>query len=251
MTLFFYSYIGIIGLVLGSFYNVVGLRIPENQSVVRPRSQCPACKRTLTATDLVPVLSYVFLRGKCRNCHSKIPPLYPLIELSTGLLFMLAFYEFGLTGEFVIALLFISLLVIIFVSDIVYMIIPNKVLLFFVPIVLVARLVVPLDPWWDMFVGAVVGFGLLFFIAVISKGGMGGGDVKLFFVLGLVLGLRLTILTFALATFLGALYGVAGMIRGKYKKRQPIPFGPFIAIGALLSYFYGAEILSYYFTMFE
>ncbi|MBA9025737.1 prepilin peptidase [Peribacillus huizhouensis] len=251
MTLFFYSYIGIIGLVLGSFYNVVGLRIPENQSVVRPRSQCPACKKTLTATDLVPVLSYVFLRGKCRNCHSKIPPLYPLIELSTGLLFMLAFYEFGMTGEFVIALLFISLLVIIFVSDIVYMIIPNKVLLFFVPIVLVARLVVPLDPLWDMFVGAVVGFGLLFFIAVISKGGMGGGDVKLFFVLGLVLGLKLTILTFALATFLGALYGVAGMIRGKYKKRQPIPFGPFIAIGALLSYFYGAEILSYYFTMFE
>ncbi|MFJ5621765.1 prepilin peptidase [Peribacillus loiseleuriae] len=249
MTVFIYSYLCILGLVLGSFYNVVGLRIPEKQSIVRPRSHCPSCKRTLTTTDLIPVFSYLFLKGKCRNCHSKISPLYPLMELSTGLLFMLAFYEFGWTGELVIALTFISLLVIIIVSDIVYMIIPNKVLVFFAPILLVERFIVPLDPWWDMFVGAIVGFGLLFFIAVISKGGMGGGDIKLFFVLGLALGLKLTLLTFALASFFGALYGVAGMIRGNYKKRQPIPFGPFIAIGALLSYFYGAEILNYYFTM--
>lgn len=95
MMIFIYSYLLVLGLVLGSFYNVVGLRIPEGQSIVRPRSHCPRCKRTLSTLDLVPVLSFVFLKGACRGCGSKISPFYPIMELATGLLFMLAFYQFG------------------------------------------------------------------------------------------------------------------------------------------------------------
>src|SRR4051812_148795 len=121
---FIYIYLFVLGAVLGSFFNVVGLRVPEKQSIVRPRSHCPSCKRTLDAKDLVPVLSYIFLRGKCRSCGSRISAVYPAVELATGLLFMLAFYRVGLTGELAVALTFISLLVIIFVSDIAYMIIP-------------------------------------------------------------------------------------------------------------------------------
>ena len=246
MIILIYIYLFILGLVLGSFYNVVGLRIPEKQSLVKPRSHCPKCKRTLTTLDLIPVFSYLLLRGKCRGCGSKIPAFYPIMELSTGLLFMLAFYTYGFTGELFVALTLISLLVIIFVSDFVYMVIPDKVLLFFIPLIVIERIFIPLHPWWDPLVGAVVGFSLLFLIALISKGGMGGGDIKLFFVLGLALGLKLTLLAFFLATLVGAVYGVIGMIVGRFKKRQQIPFGPFIAIGALLSYFYGNSIIEWY-----
>ncbi|MDQ0219381.1 prepilin peptidase [Peribacillus cavernae] len=248
---FIYAYQFILGAVLGSFYNVVGLRVPENVSIVRPRSHCPACKRTLGTLDLVPILSYLFLHGKCRGCGTKISVVYPAVELVTGLLFIFALYRFGLTGELAIALLFISLLVIIFVSDISHMIIPDKVLLFFLPFLILGRIVVPLEPWWDMFSGAFSGFALLFLIAIISKGGMGFGDVKLFFVIGLVLGFKLTLLAFFIATLIGAFYGIAGIAAGRFKKRQPIPFGPFIAVGALVSYFYGGIILNWYFRMFD
>lgn len=250
MIILIYTYLFILGLVLGSFYNVVGLRIPEKQSLIKPRSHCPKCKRTLTALDLIPVFSYLFLRGKCRGCGSIIPTFYPIMELSTGLLFILAFYTYGITGELLVALTLISLLVIIFVSDFVYMVIPDKVLLFFVPLIVIERIFIPLHPWWDPLVGAVAGFSLLFLIALLSRGGMGGGDIKLFFVLGLVLGLKLTLLAFFLATLIGAIYGVIGMIVGRFKKRQQLPFGPFIAIGSLLSYFYGNSIIEWYLQIF-
>ena len=247
---FIYFYMFIVGAVLGSFYNVVGLRVPMKQSIVRPGSHCPSCQRTLTGVDLVPVLSYFFLKGKCRGCGKKISPIYPLFELLTGLLFVYAFYHFSFTWELIVALTFISLLVIIFVSDITYMLIPDKVLLFFLPILAIERIFIPLDPWWDPILGAVSGFLLLLFIAVISKGGMGGGDIKLYFLIGIVLGFKLTMLSFFFATLVGALFGIIGMLAGKYKKRQQVPFGPFIAFGALLSYFYGEHVISWYISAF-
>jgi leader peptidase (prepilin peptidase)/N-methyltransferase len=240
----------VVGSVLGSFYNVVGLRVPEKISIITPRSHCPVCQRTLTATDLIPVFSYIFLRGKCRGCGSRISPIYPAIELGTGLLFMLALYQFGFSLELIVALTFISLLVIIFVSDITYMLIPDKVLLFFLPILVLERIFIPLEPWWDPLLGGASGFLLLFLIAVISNGGMGGGDIKLYLLIGIVLGFKLTILSFFIAVLIGAVYGIGGMLIGKHKKRQPIPFGPFIAIGALCAYFYGENIFAWYITTF-
>lgn len=250
MMIFIYFYLFTVGAVLGSFYNVVGLRVPKQESIVRPRSHCTSCKRTLTGIDLVPVFSWLFLRGKCRTCGSKVSPIYPVIELATGLLFMLSLYVFGFTAELFVAFTLISLLIIIIVSDLAYMIIPDKVLLFFAPLLVVERVFIPMDLWWDPIIGAIFGFVLLLLIAIISKGGMGGGDIKLFFVIGLALGFKLTLVTFMLATFLGALYGVIGITFGKHKKKQPIAFGPFIAVGALLSYFYGMEIIQWYIHLF-
>src|SRR3954447_17587287 len=181
MIFFIYSYLFILGSVLGSFYNVVGLRVPQNGSIVRPRSHCTSCGRTLTALDMVAVFSWLLLRGKCRISGAKVSVIYPVMELATGLLFMLAFYHFGFNLEVLVSFTFISLLVIIIVSDIAYMLIPDKVLIFFTPLLIVERIFIPLDPWWDPLAGAVFGFGLLFLIAIISKGGMGGGDIKLFF----------------------------------------------------------------------
>ncbi|MGD6853798.1 prepilin peptidase [Bacillus infantis] len=238
------------GLLLGSFYNVVGLRVPLKQSIVKPRSHCPYCQHTLRPYELIPVVSYLLQGGKCRRCKAPVSFLYPAVELATGLLFVLAPILMGWTLELIIAWTLISLMVIVFVSDIKYMIIPDKVLLVFAVIFLLERIFLPLSPWWDSLLGAAAGFFLLLFIAVISKGGMGGGDIKLFAVIGLALGTKLVLLTFFFATLYGAVFGIVGMLIGKVEKGKPIPFGPYIALGSLTAYFFGQRILDWYLYSF-
>lgn len=247
---FLLIYIFIIGLTLGSFFNVVGLRVPQKQSIVAPRSACPKCKHQLKPYELIPVLSYVIQGGKCRQCKVRISPLYPFVELLTGVLFAAAPLVLGWSAELFVAWTLISLFMIIFVSDITYMIIPDKVLLVFMGIFLLERIFIPLDPWWNSLLGAAVGFFLLLLIAVISKGGMGGGDIKLFALLGFVLGIKMVLLSFFLATLFGALFGIIGLLIGKLKRKNPIPFGPFIAVGTLAAYFFGEQILHQYFLLF-
>ncbi|WP_110111497.1 A24 family peptidase [Bacillus sp. CGMCC 1.16541] len=242
------TYLFILGLTLGSFYNVVGLRVAAGESIVRPRSSCPGCGHVLGARELIPVLSYMIQKGKCRSCQARISPLYPMMELLTGLLFVLSFHLIGFQLELFVALTLVSLLIIITVSDLRYMIISDKVLLFFLPLFIVERVFIPLTPWWDMLIGAVVGFGLLLLIAIVSKGGMGGGDIKLYGVIGLVLGWKLVLVSFFLATLLGAIFGLFGMMIGKVQRGKPMPFGPFIALGVLIAYFYGTALLNWYFT---
>ncbi|MCG7311702.1 prepilin peptidase [Priestia flexa] len=248
MYILFELYILTLGLILGSFYNVVGLRIPARESIVRPRSSCPSCQHVLTARELVPVLSYLIQKGKCRSCGTSISIKYPMVELLTGILFVLSFRLYGFQWETLVAWTLVSLLMIVVVSDLAYMLIPDKVLLFFLPVVVVLRLFVPLDPWWDMFLGAAAGFGLLLLIALVSKGGMGGGDIKLYGVLGLVLGFKLVLLSFFLAAVIGAIVGIFGMIVGKVQRGKPMPFGPSIAGGTLVAYFYGDFLINWYFT---
>lgn len=247
MELFIIIYLAVLGLCLGSFYNVVGLRLPNGNLLTRARSYCPSCDRTLSAKDLYPLFSYLFLKGKCRSCQAPISPLYPLIELSTATLFVFAFWQIGFDLELLVAFLLISLLMIIIVTDIRYMLIPNKLLLFFSPFFIGLRLfVVPFEHWWELPLGAAVGFGLLLLIAIISKGGMGGGDVKLFALLGAILGFELVLLAFMFSCFFGAAIGGFLMLTGKVKRKQPIPFGPFIVLGTLLSYFYGHDLIHWY-----
>ncbi|WP_427137096.1 prepilin peptidase [Psychrobacillus psychrodurans] len=250
MTIIYMFLFFLYGLIFGSFFNVVGLRIPKKESIVHPPSHCTVCDRRLTIKDLVPVFSYVFLKGKCRGCGTKIHWVYPVMELVTGLLFAFAYYQLGFTLELAVALLFISLLVIITVSDIAYMLIPDKILIFFLIHLIVLRVFVPLSPWWDSIIGAFVGFGVLFLIAVVSKGGMGGGDIKLFFVIGLVLGWIPTLLTLFLASIIGTVVGIISLRRTKQGRKTPIPFGPSIAIAAIISYFYGEMLVDWYVNLF-
>ena len=241
---------GIFGLVLGSFYNVVGLRVPKGESIVNPPSHCTSCGKRLTALELIPVLSYLIQGGKCKGCGVKVSPIYCFTEIITALLFALCYVKFGFTAELAVALLFVSLLVIINVSDIAYMLIPNKILLFFLPFLIVARIISPLEPWWDSLLGAVIGFSMLLLIAVVSKGGMGGGDIKLFFLIGLVLGTIHTLLTLFLASVVGMIVGIIVLkVRGQGRK-TPVPFGPSIAVGALLAYFYGNQLIEWYWQLF-
>lgn len=164
----------------------------------------------------------------------------------TGVLFVSAPLFLGRVDELWIAWTLISLFMIIFVSDVAYMLIPDKVLLFFAVIFLFLRVLFPLSPWWDSIVGATVGFSLLLLIAVVSKGGMGGGDIKLFAVIGFALGLKLVLLSFLFASFYGAFFGIIGMLTGVIKKKTLIPFGPYIVFGTLTAYFWGESILQWY-----
>lgn len=246
ISIFFFLY----GLLFGSFFNVVGLRIPKKQSIVSPPSTCSNCKRRLTILDLVPVFSYIFLKGKCRSCGQKIHWIYPVIELSTGILFSITYLELGFSKELIVALLFISMLVIITVSDLAYMLIPDKILIFFGILLICSRILSPLNPWWESVVGAFLGFSILLLIAILSKGGMGGGDIKLFFVIGWVLGMIPTLLTLFVAAFIGVIAGFIQLKIKKANKKTPVPFGPSIAAAALIVYFYGDIILEWYTNLF-
>ncbi|QNU16675.1 prepilin peptidase [Geobacillus zalihae] len=244
LLLFLYS------LLLGSFFNVVGLRVPAGESIIRPRSHCPACGRTLSAGELIPVVSYVVQRGRCKGCGGRISPLYPAMELATAALFTAAPMWVGWGGRLVVAWTLISLLAIIVVSDLRYMLIPDRVLLVFAGLFLVERLVIPFLPWVDMLIGAAVGFSLLWLIAVLSNGGMGGGDVKLFAVLGMVLGWKMVLLAFFLATLYGTIIGLIGMALGRVRRGKPMPFAPAIALGSLTALFFGDQLVDAYMDLF-
>ncbi|MEH6993666.1 prepilin peptidase [Neobacillus drentensis] len=234
------------GITLGSFFNVVGLRVPKKESIVSPRSACPTCGQQLRFYELIPIISYLFQKGKCRGCQSRISPIYPIFELLTGILFATAPLVIGWSGELVVALSLISMFMIIIVSDIHYMIIPDKILIWFAGIFLLERIFWPLSPWWDSLLGAVTGFTLLLVIALISKGGIGMGDVKLYALLGFVLGFKLVLLSFFLSTLFGAVIGGFALIFKIVKRKQPIPFGPFIAAGTLTAYYWGSDLIDIY-----
>jgi leader peptidase (prepilin peptidase) / N-methyltransferase len=243
-------YLFCVGLFLGLFYNVVGLRTPIKHSIIKPRSHCTSCNHILGLNELIPVLSYLFLRGKCRKCNAEVSHIYPIIELMTGILFLAASFQIGWEPELLVSLLLISLLVIVTVSDITYQLIPDKILLFFLPLILIARIISPLGEWWQPLVGGIVGFTTLLIIAILSKGGMGGGDIKLYGVLGITLGWEMVLVALFFSTVIGFVLGTIGMLIGRVKKRTPIPFGPSIAIGALITYFLGEDILYWYLNGF-
>lgn len=242
LNLLLYTYMFIIGLVFGSFFNVVGIRTADGVSIAAPRSHCPRCKHRLTALELIPVVSYLLQNGRCKNCQSPISIRYPIFELLTASLFTISPMVAGWSKELLVALLLVSLVMIVTISDTYKMLIPNRVLLFFFPVMIIVRIFIPTIPWWDAYAGAVLGFALLLLIAVASKGGMGGGDIKLFAVLGLFLGIKGTILTLVLAAILGMLYGLILLAYKKINRKEPIPFGPFIGVAALISYVYSDSL---------
>lgn len=240
----------LLGLIFGSFYNVVGLRLPKDIPFTSDRSICPQCKAQLAWYENIPLISFIIQRAKCRHCNGGISYIYPAIELLTGILFALSFLKIGLHVELITALILVSMLMIILVSDLKYMLIPNKVLLFFLPLFILLRFIHPLDPWWSSILGAVVGIALLAFIIFVSRGGMGAGDMKLFGVLGIVLGVNKILLAFFLSCMIGALIGMVLLLLKVIGRKQPVPFGPYIVVAALITYFYGNALLYWYFNLF-
>ncbi|MBP1947784.1 prepilin peptidase [Virgibacillus litoralis] len=246
LILFFF----LLGLIFGSFFNVVGLRLPENIPFANDRSICPHCKRQLSWYENIPFISFVIQGAKCRHCKKMISFMYPVIELSTGILFALSYSLIGLNLEIITALLLVSMLMIILVSDITYMLIPNRVLLFFMPFFIIIRIIQPLDPWWLSILGGIIGITLIALIIIVSRGGMGAGDMKLFGILGIVLGVDKVLLAFFLSCMIGAIIGMMLLLFSVIERKQPVPFGPYIVAATLITYFYGELLLNWYFNLF-
>ncbi|MFC2948649.1 prepilin peptidase [Virgibacillus sediminis] len=237
------------GLIFGSFFNVVGLRLPKGMPFANDRSACPQCGSHLSWYENIPLLSFILQKGKCLHCHERISPLYPMIEVMTGLLFMTSYLLLGLQLELATPLLLISMLMIILVADLVYMQIPNKVLLFFLPFTILIRILVPLDPWWSPILGGALGLLITSAIIIISRGGMGAGDMKLFGVLGLILGVEMLMVAFFLSCMIGAVIGFILLAFKVVGRRQPVPFVPYIVAGTLIAYFYGDGLMEWYFSL--
>lgn len=236
---------GLFGLVAGSFLNVVIHRVPLRQSVVWPASRCPACGEPIEPRDNVPLLSYMLLRGRCRNCKARISARYPLVEALTGILFAGAAYEFGLGLELVSALALIVTLIALAGTDLEHRLLPNLIV---GPAALVGFALSVLESperWWVYLVSALAVAGGLFALALAYPGGMGMGDVKMGGMLGAFLGPYA-----ALAVFLGALCGaITGgllMAAGKMQRRHALPFGVFMAIGGIVALFVGPELWGLY-----
>ncbi|MFG6116416.1 prepilin peptidase [Halobacillus sp. MO56] len=250
MNLILIFYFFLIGLVFGSFFNVVGFRIPKRSFFRHHRSHCPSCDNQLSWQDLIPVLSYFHLKGKCRYCHTSISIIYPFVELFTGSLFAYSYNIFGLTLELFTALLLISLFSIIFVSDMAYMHIPDKVLLVFFILFLVLRIFQPMVSWGNAFLGGIFGIVLIGMIIRLSNGGMGAGDMKLFGIIGFIMGIEGLMVSFFLSVISGACLGMVLMLSGKASRSHPIPFAPFIIFGSLTAFFYSDKILLWYIGFF-
>ncbi|WP_277678272.1 prepilin peptidase [Gracilibacillus dipsosauri] len=239
----------ITGLVFGSFYNVVGLRVPHGKMFSSSRSACPSCHHILSWKELVPLLSFFYQKGKCKHCGKAISPLYPIIELFTAVGFAFCCLFINSPLEIGIGLLLVSMLAIVFVSDHTYMIIPNQVLLFFLPLFIIYRIIVPTNPWWLSVLGGIAGFGLIAIIILLSKGGMGAGDMKLFSVIGYLVGFPHVFLTLFVATIYGLVFFLLQKLL--HKGESPlIPFGPSIILAGGTVFFYGSTLLDWYFSLY-
>jgi len=243
----------ILGLAVGSFLNVCIDRLPQNKSIAFPPSHCEACQHKLAAKDLIPVFSYLRLRGRCRYCQASVPRRLFWVELATGAVFALLSWHYGLNPALGIMAFYACLFIVVFVIDLEHGLILNKVVY---PGMVVALLLALLpQPWLTQWIvtgianaalGGAIGFALFLLIAIISRGGMGWGDVKLAALIGLATGFPLVFLSIIMGAILGGIMAVALVIAKKRKRRQTIPFGPFLAVAAMITLLWGSNIMSWY-----
>jgi leader peptidase (prepilin peptidase) / N-methyltransferase len=236
----------VFGLIIGSFLNVVIARVPAHKSLWKPGSSCPGCDAAIAWHDNVPLLSFAALRGRCRRCGITIPWRYPIVEATTAALFALAYWRFGPTPELVSAALLLSLLVAITGIDFQHQIIPDVISLPGIVAGFLANVATGRVPWWESAIGIIVGGGTFLVIILASGGGMGGGDMKLGAMLGAFLGWKVVLLTIFIAVVLGGALAVALIASGLRGRKDPIPFGPFLAAGGAVSLFWGERVVRWY-----
>lgn len=249
------------GLIIGSFINVVIYRVPLGKSIVTPPSACTGCGSRLTAQDLVPVLSYIFLRGRCRHCGAPISPRYPLIELLTAIAFTALFLKYGVSIPFFAFALLTVILIAVFFIDIDHRIIPDELVITGIiggVALLVYNFIKPLpeifgdSKWWTPVVGFFSGSGFLLLVALIglflykSDDAMGMGDVKLMAPIGLFLGWKLCLTALFISVILAGVSSIFLILFRIKKRKDTIPFGPYIVIGTFMTIMWGWDILFWY-----
>lgn len=233
----------VFGLCIGSFLNVVIYRLPAGESIVVGRSHCPACRRELAWYDLVPVISYLVLRARCRFCGVPIAARYPLVESLTGALFLVLYLHYGL-GLVLLKYLFLAaILIAVAFIDIDHFIIPNSLVLAGAVFALGITFVVQDVSFTSALIGAATTGGFLFLVALCSRGGIGAGDIKLGLVTGLFLGWPLGLTGLFIGACLGGFLGIILLAVRVKSRKDPLPFGPFIALGTLIALLWGGQIL--------
>ena len=236
MEIYYATVFFIFGTILGSFYNVVGYRLPRGESIAFPPSHCTKCGHRLSPLELIPIFSFLFQRGKCKNCGEKISWFYTIFEFITGILFCVCYLVFGLSIDLLLSLTFISTLLIIIISDYQTMTIPDE-LLVFSSILLIIELAFKYHfKVIDNILDGIIMFSIMFLIKVFAdklfkREAMGGGDVKLMFLYGLVLGWPTSCMSICLASFIGLPISIVSL---KKTKSHEIPFGPFLAVAAII-----------------
>lgn len=250
-----YGSVFFFGLIIGSFLTVCIHRVPQNLSIVFPRSACVNCNQTICWYDNIPVLSFLFLRGRCRHCQAVILSRYPIIELSNGLGYMAILWRFGWGWESVVyAIVFSALLAITWI-DWDHQIIPDVISLPGIVLGVAAASTVLPTGFVNSLIGVLVGGGVLLFMAWISpylfgKEGIGGGDIKLLAMIGAFLGWKAALLTLMLASVVGSVIGIGLLVFKIVTRGQYIPFGPYLALGAVLTLFFGTDMMAWYFGRF-
>lgn len=251
-----YSFIFATGLAVGSFLNVLIYRLPRNKGVVGGRSYCPNCNDKIAFYDNIPLISWVILGGKCRKCKKPISLRYPVVELLNGVAWMFFFSRYSVTPEFYIYSYLFSVLLVIFMVDLDFQIIPDYITISGMILGLGVSFLPGGLTIWQSLTGLLVGGGVLFIVAelgdrIFKKESMGGGDIKMAAMLGAFLGWQKVILIFFSSAFIGMIISIILMaFSKKLRENRVIPFGPFIAIAALLAILYGERIISFYIEHF-
>jgi leader peptidase (prepilin peptidase)/N-methyltransferase len=248
------AYVTLLGLMLGSFMNVCIYRLPRGLSPVRPRSGCPNCGHMLAWYENVPVVSYLVLRGRCRKCRVAISPMYPIIEAITGAVFLAAYLWYGPSALLIVRLAFAWAMIALFVIDYQHQILPNVITIPGIVIGILSNILAG-PGWIASIIGAAVGAGSLYAIAEIyyrvrHEEGLGMGDVKMLGMIGAFLGWKLVLLTLVISSFLGSIVGVFVLVSRKESLKYAMPFGTFLAVGALVASVAGDAILDWYLGFF-
>lgn len=241
----------LLGLVVGSFLNAVIYRLHVGVSFMHGRSYCPFCKHDLGFLDLIPLFSFLFLKGKCRYCHKHISWQYPSVELGTMIAFLLIFWQFGLTPELFVYLLYSIFLILIFVYDLRYYLILDRVSLPAIGLALILSFFVLEVEIISLFIAGALGGGFFLLQFIVSKGKwIGGGDIRLGLLMGFMLGYPEVLIALFIAYVIGSLFGVTLILSGKKKWSSQVPFGTFLSLATFVSFFIGEYLVNYYLDLF-
>lgn len=241
----------LLGLVVGSFLNAVIYRLHVGVSFMHGRSYCPFCKHDLGFWDLIPLFSFLFLKGKCRYCHKHISWQYPSVELGTMIAFLLIFWQFGLTPELFVYLLYSIFLILIFVYDLRYYLILDRVSLPAIGLALILSFFVLEVEIISLFIAGALGGGFFLLQFIVSKGKwIGGGDIRLGLLMGFMLGYPEVLIALFIAYVIGSLFGVTLILSGKKKWSSQVPFGTFLSLATFVSFFIGEYLVNYYLDLF-
>ena len=248
MYIFLCIFLTVVGAAIGSFLNVLIIRIPQGISIVYPSSHCPKCGHAIRFYDNIPIISYIILRGRCRDCHEKISLRYPLVEILTAIMSLLLFWKFGLSLKYMFSFVFSCTLIVITFVDFDHQIIPDIITLPGIPMFALIAVLFMNVPWMDAVLGIIIGGGCLYAVAVgyeliTKREGMGGGDIKLLAMLGGFLGWKSIFFIVFVSSLLGALVGVSMMIAKGQNMKYAVPFGPFLSIAAVAYIFFGQYVM--------